>query len=752
MGDPKQPRLGRLPLRRGASVIAAVCAGVALILGAVFFTLQSQRSAFSTSVREDAVWVAFQVDRAAGRLENRIVQFGAEPSDGNFDQINLAHEILLSHLDTLRNGSFEDHFNGNAPVAGMISGLLRAHAEMDAAYSAFVTARAAGSNRVEPALESVRQLRKTTDRLVVALNTQQSDFRVTQRRRQLWSIRLLTGGFILMSVILYGIIAALFFQVRQVERARADVEALSERHAKAARDAEAASRAKSVFLATMSHEIRTPLNGLIGSVELLSNAHREARDAGLVDTIRECSGSLMQVVDDVLDFSRLESGAIPLERRCFKLGGAVESAVEIVTSRARTKGLGVIATYPSGHLTGDEGRLRQVLVNLLGNAVKFTDCGDVVLAVRRTGTSGGVRFEVRDTGIGIPPDALPSLFQEFRQVDASISRRFGGSGLGLAICKRIVEAMGGSIGVESEPGRGSCFWFEVPAILEESVPARAAGSAGCAVEIVAVTDAAGRLVADDLAMLTDGIVREGVPLGLAGLVLVDRRRANDAGLAPDRWRNAVIFGFGTGECPSGARAVLEGALTPANLREVLERSAEAYFDSLLGEPSERTGGAPSPGSEAKTWSPAAPEPLEPLTGRVLVVEDNAINRRVVVGLLDRWGVESIVATDGGDALARIAGERFDVVLMDVQMPVIDGLEATRRIRAMGGPTGSVPVVGISAHAFLSDTEACLAAGMNACVPKPIDAKRLRRVIAEYLRKAGAPDSTPRHVGTEAVPS
>ena len=386
-----------------------------------------------------------------------------------------------------------------------------------------------------------------------------------------------------------------------------------------ARDAaEAGMRARAQFLAVMSHEIRTPLNGIIGVADLLDGSALSEQQVGYVRIIRQSGSHLLDIINDVLDFTRLENGQIELEAIAFEPRVVLEGVIAMFTAQLRERGVAlthrVAGTVPA-RVTGDPHRLRQVLLNLVGNAMKFTGEGgiDIALEASEQEQAAGWRlaWAVRDTGLGMPPDKLGKLFQEFSQIDGSITRRFGGTGLGLAISRRLVEAMGGAITVESTPGVGSVFRFHV----------------------------------------------------------------------------------------------LVGAASPA----AVEPKALAAPPVAASDPLPRI---------------AAPDRL-----RVLVAEDNRVNRIVARGMLERLGHEVAMVEDGRAAVVAVKTGQHDLVLMDVMMPEMDGLAATRAIRLLGLPTNAIPIIGLTANAFQSDEEACLEAGMDGFLAKPVTLDRLSAAIA-----------------------
>ncbi len=545
-------------------------------------------------------------------------------------------------------------------------------------------------------------------------------------------------------------IYSVFFDVTQRAMAEESLRQREQELRAAKEAAENASRAKSEFLAMMSHEIRTPMNGVLGLAELLLETPLDAQQRPFVETVRSSGESLLSIINDILDFSKIEVGKLETEQLDFDLYQAVDDVVQLLAPRAHSKDLELACRIddrlPSA-VRGDPYRLRQVLTNLIANAVKFTDRGEVLVDVQRLDRTT-IRFAVHDTGVGIPDDAKHRLFQAFEQADQSTTRRFGGTGLGLAISRSLVELMGGTIGVDSSAGEGSTFWFTLPLEAASSLPAVPTPAGLSGRRVLVVDDNATNREILEHHVAAGGMLTASAVDGMDGLEQLRRAAAANEpfALAVIDMKMPRLDGIELARAMRSDPALCNTRIvlvTSLHSSDELRRAREAGIQAYLSKPVRRSDlfrAMSQALGDAAVDTPAQPaQTLPRFRARVLLAEDNGVNQVVARHMLEALGCEFVIVGNGKDALDKVRGGGFDLVLMDCQMPVLDGQSATRALREweMGqadtrGEPPHVPVVALTANALTGDAEACFAAGMDDHLAKPYTRRQLASKLARWL--------------------
>ncbi|CUX64954.1 MULTISPECIES: ATP-binding protein [Agrobacterium] len=592
---------------------------VLLLIGLIYLLsgIYGKYQELQDGIRENALWSVYQLDRETRRLSEVAYDMlvRRDLSDETVSNLTIRYDILYSRMALLKKANLDLRLGETPGLAQLVSNIEPAVMSKAAMFDGIAAGHHLDAGVLAEFVSDMKGLMKNTEELLTNTNNKVSAERA-DAREALQSLQLKTGAVTAVLSLSVGILViSLRRQLKSVRAAGLEFEDMTRELRESFAAAEAGNRAKSQFMATMGHEVRTPLNAVLGTAELLELSDLPERVRGAVQTIRRSGQSLLEILNEILDFAKMESGKIDVQLAPVDVGALVSDTVGMLRDRAAEKGNTLVADLPNEHsktvVMTDQTRLRQVVLNLLSNAIKFTSNGMVAVKLSEEDSDDRtlLKFAVTDTGIGIDEEGQGRLFKPFSQVDASISRNYGGTGLGLIICKEIVESLGGRIGVRSAKGQGSTFWFEIP---------------------------------------------------------VDR----------------------------------------ADERATVLSEAPADFAGVIP------------------------------NLRILLVEDNLVNQQVAAGFLRHLGQGVEVASDGAEAVEMISASRFDLVLMDMQMPRMDGIEATRAIRGTGN---DIPIVAMTANASVDDRRLCAAAGMNGFQSKPVTKNQLARLIStfEVRGKGGA---------------
>ncbi len=728
---------------------------VAILVSVVAYlsVLMSEREAALTEAsRYNLQWSASQAAIESLRLQTAIHRFTQTPDSTRVDDIRLRYDILVNRMSLLSNGEFLQTVGDDAKSRAAID---EAKSTIAAIAPLVTAAETEGTGaRILTALQPLNakfiQLASQANRLGAerVADEQSALFRLYKLFSALIGALLMIG---------LGLIAMLFWHNKQLRDAKKSLEASTSQLRSAIEAAETASRAKSEFLANMSHEIRTPMNGVLGMTDLLKRSALSVRQQRLVDTISNSANTLLKIINDILDISRIEAGTTELDIHDVDIRHCVEGAVGLFAEQLRGNEVELtlfIANEVPDVVRSDGGRLRQICVNLLGNAIKFTPRGEVGVRISATPIVDGestVHFEFRDTGIGMTPEVIGRIMKPFAQGDSSITRRFGGTGLGLSISQQLVAMMGGRLTITSEPNKGTTVSFALPMkIASTTKPVRAdqarlvgqrilvvddhetnreiiasyLGRAGVVVDTAATADTA-------LAMLQREhergrsyhvLIADLIMPRVNGMELVKTVRSDDAFgdlkvvmLTSMSWKGDASQMRKLG--------IAEHLIKPVSRNELLDAVSRAVFVSSM----------PEPLMAGLHGSP----PLPHYTGHVLLAEDNPVNVEVATEHLSGFGLTFEVARNGIEAVDLFKRGQFDLVLMDIQMPELDGVGATEQIRTFAKENAQprTPIVAVTANAYEADRRLCLAANMDGFLSKPFAESAFEAVLARWLPKS-----------------